>query len=183
MIPVDVFFSLVELFGNPPVIGFSTLSNFIYPSEFIGNPLQSPINPYYLSQTSQKMSLIQRILNFVYHSYGHYLVEYKFLNLHNELAEKHIRTGLKSVGITRKNLSLVFNYNNIIVNGIIANVATFVSVSGLHIGHTPQKPFPKVLEHYYSYLPFHLYIKLYGNLMYLGFLFDRGFFKKATKKL
>ncbi|KAF2888854.1 hypothetical protein ILUMI_17320 [Ignelater luminosus] len=138
------FYPLIERFHNPPVLA---VTPFLFPpalSYVFGNHLQPSYIPFFSTRYTTKMSLSQRILNFVY-TYTEILYRIYIYSPREEALAKGRFKGLQQsldeierrVGLLLCNVNPVMGYPEALLPNIIP-------VGGLHAA--PSKPLPEDLK-------------------------------------
>jgi hypothetical protein len=140
----ECFLGFVPVFGNPPVIAITAYVSPPWHSTIVGNP---QILSFTSSQTlpfTDHMTFIQRMVNFLLHTFILYYRTFHHLPNIDNIAKKYFGNSTLLPSEIERNVSLVMVNTHFSFDYPRPLVPAMIPVGGMHI--TPGKELPKVSE-------------------------------------
>jgi glucuronosyltransferase len=138
----ECFLGFVPIFGNPPVIAITPYVSPPWFSTFVGNPQILSFTNSYILPFTDHMTFLQRMANFMIHSYVLYYRHFHHLPIMDNIAKKYFGKSTPLPSEIEKNISLVMVNTHFSLDYPRPLVPAMITVGGLHI--TPGRELPNV---------------------------------------
>jgi len=146
----ECFLGFVPMFGNPPVIAITAYGSPPWYNTIVGNPEMPSFISSFTLTFADRMTFIQRMVNFLLHILVLYYREFHHLPTMDRIAQKYFGKSTPLPSEVEKNISLVMVNTHFSMDYPRPLVPAMIPVGGMHI--TPGKELPKVSEREILYL-------------------------------
>ncbi|KAL7306832.1 hypothetical protein TKK_0000993 [Trichogramma kaykai] len=123
-----------------PVIGISTLVEFPWISDFIGNDDNLAYVPSCSTKYFDKTKFWDRLMNLLHYHYEKFRFHSKTEKIQTELMRKYLSPDMPNVREIEKQIALTFVNRHPVIFGIKPLVPSLVELSALHIEEDPKLP-------------------------------------------
>ncbi|XP_014236385.2 UDP-glucuronosyltransferase 2C1 [Trichogramma pretiosum] len=123
-----------------PVVGISTLIEFPWISDFIGNDDNLAYVPSCSSTYFDKTKFWDRLMNFLHYHSQKYRFQSKTEKIQTELMRKYLSPDMPNVREIEKDVALTFVNRHPVIFGVKPLVPSLVELSALHIEKDPKLP-------------------------------------------
>ncbi|CAH1286162.1 unnamed protein product [Diabrotica balteata] len=138
-------------FGNPPVVGISSLGLFLHSHDALGNPTHPIVSPDMMLNFAGELSFFDKVQSFLYNIWYRIFYYWYALPKADKIARKYFGEDMPYLGDLERNISLLLLNVNPIIHNVRPNVPNVIEINQMHIKE--RKPLPKDIQEYLDSAP------------------------------
>ncbi|XP_072400621.1 UDP-glycosyltransferase UGT5-like isoform X7 [Diabrotica undecimpunctata] len=148
---LNLALAVANSFGNPPVVGISSLGLFLHSHDALGNPTHPIVSPDMMLNFAGELSFFDKVQSFLYNIWYRMFYYWYALPKADKIARKYFGEDMPYLGDLERNISLLLLNVNPIIHNVRPNVPNVIEINQMHIKE--RKPLPKDIQEYLDSAP------------------------------